>query len=102
MSNQISKIVVDGEDRYRAARGYWAIRRRVMTEVALRYREEKKKSPLWRRLWLEVKISREVAVRMKKEFPPGSLYISLPRMNDGGLLREEPVSRRSLFQSPDP
>ena len=76
MSAHHEGIVADGSERYREARDYAGIRRRVFDEVSKRFESEKAISPFWRRCWIEVKIRREVYSRMRHEFPPGCLYIS--------------------------
>jgi hypothetical protein len=76
MSTQKVKIVADGDQRYRKAKDYDAIRRRVLAEVSGRFESEKAKASFWRRCWLEVRIRREVRAIMKHEFPAGSLHIS--------------------------
>jgi hypothetical protein len=76
MSTPKVKIVADGDQRYREAKDYDAIRRRVLAEVSRRFESEKAKAPFWRRCWLEVKIRREARAIMKHEFPAGSLHIS--------------------------
>jgi hypothetical protein len=54
MKGHEAKIVADGPQRWRDAKDYGAVRRRVVAEVAPRYEVEKKKASIWRRLWLEV------------------------------------------------
>ena len=76
MSTPRNKIVADGGQRYREAKNYDAIRRRVIAEVSRRFEGEKAKASFWRRCWLEVEIRREVRAVMKREFPPGSLHIA--------------------------
>ena len=76
MSTSKTKIVADGDQRYRDAMDYDAVYRRVFAEVSRRFESEKANAPLWGRCWLEVKILREVRDIMKREFPGGSLHIS--------------------------
>ncbi|MDO8540814.1 MAG: hypothetical protein Q7S40_10295 [Opitutaceae bacterium] len=74
-----NRIVADGPERYRASKNYWAVRRRVLDRISERYAQEKKTASFWRRVWLEVKISREVAEEMKKEFHPANLHAAFDK-----------------------
>jgi hypothetical protein len=76
MKDSDSKIVADGMRRLREVKDYPAVRKRMLADVACRYKEEKKRASFWRRLWLEVKVRREVRVALQKEFPPSALYIA--------------------------
>ena len=76
MKDSESRIVADGAQRLRDAKGYTELRKRMLAEVARRYEGEKKSASFWRRLWLEVKIHREVRGELKKEFPPTALHIA--------------------------
>lgn len=75
MKEHGAKIVADGAQRLRDAKDCVAVRQRILLEVRRRYDEEKKGASLWRRVALEVKIRREVAAEMKKEFPTQALYL---------------------------
>ena len=75
MKDSDSKIVADGMRRLRVVKDYPAVRKRLLADVACRYDEEKKRASFWRRLWLEVKIRREVRAELQKEFPRAALYI---------------------------
>ena len=76
MSSPRERIVAGGDERYREARDYQAVRMRVLAEVSKRFEDKKAKSSFWRRWWIEVMIRREVRAAMKREFPAGGLYLS--------------------------
>lgn len=76
MKDSESRIVADGAQRLREAKGYPESRKRMLAEVARRYEGEMKNASFWRRLWLEAQIRREVREGMKKEFPPTALHIT--------------------------
>ena len=76
MSASHERIVADGDQRYREARDYKAIRARVLVEVSKRFESEKAKASFLRRCWIEVMIRREVHAHMKREFPLGRLHVS--------------------------
>jgi hypothetical protein len=75
MKSSDSKIVSDGARRLREAKDYLALRKRLRAEVAQRYADELERAPFWRRLWLEMRIRREVSAELEKEFPPAALHI---------------------------
>jgi hypothetical protein len=76
MNNSDSKIVQDGAQRLREAKNFFAMRRRLMVEVSRRYEAEMKNTSFWERLWLRVRIHREVSAELKKEFPSAALHIA--------------------------
>ena len=76
MAEHKSKIVADGAQRLREAKDYPAVKRRITLEVRKRYSDVTQKASYWRRLWLEVKIKREVHAELNREFPPAALHIS--------------------------
>jgi len=47
----------------------------IRREVAERYEEEKKRSGLWWRLLLHLKIEREVRHELNRRFPPHALFL---------------------------
>ncbi|HVX91539.1 MAG TPA: hypothetical protein VHC20_08090, partial [Candidatus Paceibacterota bacterium] len=51
-------------------------RRLIEREVCSRYEQERKRAGLWRRLVIWTKIQKEVAVELKRKFPPHALYSS--------------------------
>ena len=75
MNQHESKIVADGAQRLREAKDYSLVKRRILGEVRRRYDVEKRKASLWRRLWLEFKVRREVSAELKKAFPPAALHV---------------------------
>lgn len=75
MRDSDSKIVADGMERLHKAKSYSVIRKRLLAEVALRHEAERKIASFWRRLWIRVKIHREVSTELKREFPPAALHI---------------------------
>lgn len=68
-------IVADGPQRHRDASDYWAVRKRIRDEIALRYESQRKHASTWRRLWIEFTIRREVSAELRKIFPPGALHL---------------------------
>jgi len=70
------KIVSDGPQRYREARDYDSIRRRMMLEAELRYEGLMRGASIWRRIWIAVAIRCEVRAKLKEMFPPGSLHLA--------------------------
>jgi hypothetical protein len=75
-----AKIVADGPQRYRDAKGYEVLRRRIYNEVVRRQLALSESRSLWHRLRIEIAVRREVAARLKEEFPSATLHLkSLPR-----------------------
>jgi hypothetical protein len=70
------RIVADGAQRLRDAMGYEARRKELRAEGARRHAAELRAAPIWRRLWLEANIAREVREALQKEFPPGALHLA--------------------------
>jgi hypothetical protein len=76
MKNSDPRIVADGAQRLRDAKGYDARREELRAEYARRHAAELQAASGWRRLWLEAKIAREVREALRKEFPPGALHVA--------------------------
>jgi hypothetical protein len=68
------RIVVDGIRRLRGSKEYGAVRTRLLSEARARHTEEIKVASFWRRIWLNLKIEREVRAELNKMCPPGALY----------------------------
>jgi hypothetical protein len=47
----------------------------IRQEIREHYQPEIKKSGLWSRIKIGIKIEREVRERMNQKYPPGALYI---------------------------
>jgi hypothetical protein len=69
MKNTESNIIADGSRLHRKT-----LKQRVSLEVRQRHDEELRQATFWRRFWLEIKIRREIAVAVNKEFPPAALH----------------------------
>ena len=69
------KIVADGLSRLRRAKDYGAVRARLLTEARSRHGEEIKVVSFWRRIWLNLRIEREVQAELDKMCPPGAYYV---------------------------
>lgn len=50
------------------------MRRRVLEQVEGRYADEMKAASFWRRVWIKLKIRRQVVIELKKEFHPANLH----------------------------
>lgn len=70
------KIVADGPQCLRDANDYHAMRKRLQVEVALHHESELKTARWWRRLWINLKIRREVGAKLSRRFPTAALHIA--------------------------
>lgn len=70
-----SPIVADGIKRLRESKNYSEMERRIAAEVRASHAPALEAASLWRRLWLEMRISREIGKRLDREFPPGALFL---------------------------
>jgi hypothetical protein len=68
-------IVSDGPSRLRTAKEFRQLKRDIESDVRRSHAEVWIHASFWRRLWLEVKIQREVRARLSKECPPGALHV---------------------------
>jgi hypothetical protein len=78
MDNDRPQIVADGRERLQEAKDASVARQRIAAEVWDEFQEEFSSASFWRRLWLRVKIRRELRTRMDREFPPDALYLQNP------------------------
>lgn len=76
MKNSDPRIVADGAQRLRDAKGYDARRQELRAEYVRRHAAELQSAPLWRRVCLEATITREVREALRREFPPGALHFA--------------------------
>ncbi|MFT3781532.1 MAG: hypothetical protein QM790_05895 [Nibricoccus sp.] len=73
MKEPKSNIVFDGR-RLREGEDYTAVKRRLLLEVQRQHEDELRRASFWQRLWLRVKMRREVHAELKKQFPPAALH----------------------------
>lgn len=69
------KIVFDGPKRLRSGAEYEKVRRELLRDIAQRYRDPRTLASFWGRLWVDIKVRREVRAELKKQFPTGALFV---------------------------
>jgi len=68
------KIIAGSLQRLRLTRGYAELRARLRADARLRHAGAFATASLWRRIWLNVEIEREVEAKLRKAWPPDALY----------------------------
>jgi hypothetical protein len=76
MNEPTPHIIADGRERLTSAQGYRELKQQIEEEVRRGYADVWVRASVWRRLWLEVKVHREVRTRLGKRFPPSALHVS--------------------------
>lgn len=68
------KIIAGSLQRFRLTRGYAELGARLRAEARLGRAGAFAAASLWRRIWLNIEIGREVRAKLRKAWPPDALY----------------------------